>query len=99
METFEMNKNDFCNTETACQILGCSSRSLLRYRNEGKLLENIHYARNPGGRIVMYNIELLNHLVSCGGNVADRAHQRAIEQWLATRPENQPQTRGRKRAH
>jgi hypothetical protein len=54
METFEMNKNDFCDTETACQILGCSSRSLVRYRSQGKLLENIHYARNPGGRIVMY---------------------------------------------
>ena len=90
--------NEFCNSETACQILGCSIRSLLRYRSEGKLLENIHYARNPGGRIMMYNIELLNHLVSVGGDVTDRSHKAAIAQWLADRPENQPQKPGRKRA-
>jgi hypothetical protein len=97
LETSDMN--EFCNTETACQILGCSIATLFRYRQSGKLLENIHYARNPGGRIVLYNIELLNHLVSCGGDITDQSHQQAIAQWLADRPENQPQTRGRKRAH
>ena len=90
--------NEFCNSEVACQILGCSVRSLLRYRAEGKLLENIHFGRNPGGRKLLYNVELLNHLVSVGGNISDRSHQQAIAQWLADRPENQPQTRGRKRA-
>jgi len=89
--------NKFCDTETACKNLGCSIRSLLRYRKEGKLLEGIHYGSNPGRRIILYNIALLNHLVSCGGNVADRSHQRAIEQYLADRPENQPQKAGRKR--
>lgn len=89
---------EFCNTQIACQILGCSVRSLVRYRSEGKLLEGIHYGTNPGGRIIMYNIELLNHLVSCGGDITDRSHQTAITQWLATRPENQPQKPGRKRA-
>ncbi|WP_445247615.1 hypothetical protein [Microcoleus sp. OTE_8_concoct_300] len=62
-------------------------------------MENIHYGRNPGGRIILYNVALLNHLVSVGGDVTDRSHQQAIAQWLADRPENQPQTRGRKRAH
>lgn len=91
--------NDFCDTKTACQILGCSASSLFRYRKEGKLLEGIHYGKNPGGRIVMYNIELLNHLVSVGGDVNDRSHQQAIAQWLADRPENQPKKAGRKRAY
>ena len=89
---------EFCKTEIACQILGCSISSLVRYRKEGKLLERIHYVRNPGGRIILYNIALLNHLVSCGGDVADRSHQQAIALYLAGRPENQPQKRGRKRA-
>jgi hypothetical protein len=93
-----MNNNDFCNSTTACQILSCSTSSLYRYRCEGKLLEGIHYGRSPGGRKILYNIGLLNHLVSVGGNAADQAHQQAIAQWLAVSPENQPQTRGRKRA-
>ncbi|MEG4293057.1 hypothetical protein Q5692_30885 [Microcoleus sp. C2C3] len=90
--------NEFCNSEVACEILGCSIQSLLRYRSEGKLLEGIHYGRNPGGRKILYNVELLNHLVSVGGEVNDQAHQRAIEQYLAGRPENQHQKRGRKKA-
>lgn len=93
-----MQKNDFCTTQIACEILGCSARSLVRYRRKGKLLEGIHYGINPGGRIVMYNIELLNHLVSCGGDVTDPSHQVAINQYLASRPENQRQKPGRKRA-
>jgi hypothetical protein len=90
--------NDFCNTKAACKILDCSATSLYRYRKEGKLLEGIHYGGNPGGRKILYNVELLNHLVSCGGDVNDRSHQQAIAQYLASRPENQPQKRGRKRA-
>jgi hypothetical protein len=97
LETSDMN--EFCNSEAACQILGCSIRSLVRYRKEGKLLENIHYGRNPGGRIILYNVGLLNHLISCGGDVNDRAHQVAIERYLADRPENQPKKAGRKKSN
>lgn len=96
-ETSDMT--EFCNSEVACEILGCSIRSLLRYRAEGKLLENIHYGRNPGGRKILYNVGLLNHLVSVGGDVNDRSHQQAIEQYLASRPENQPKKAGRKKAN
>jgi hypothetical protein len=91
--------NDFCNSEDACKILSCSLGSLYRYRSQGKLLEGIHYGRNPGGRKILYNIELLNHLVSCGGDVNDRAHQVAIERYLADRPENQPKKAGRKKSN
>jgi hypothetical protein len=90
--------NEFCGTETACQILSCSIASLFRYRQNGKLLEGIHSGKNPGGRKILYNVALLNHLVSVGGEVNDRAHQQAITLYLASRPENQPKKAGRKRA-
>lgn len=86
----------FCGSEEACKILGCSLRSLLRYRTDGKLLEGIHYGKNPGGKIILYNIKLLNHLASCSGNVSDPGHQIAIAKYLADRPENQKKKPGRK---
>lgn len=89
--------NNFCDATAAKQILNCSDRTLLRYRQQDKLLEGIHWGRNPGGK-VLYNPELLSQLVTCGGNINHPDHQRFIEKVLCDRPENQPLKPGRKRA-
>jgi hypothetical protein len=86
---------EFCDATVAGVILGCSDRTLLRYRQQNKLLFGIHWGRNPSGK-VLYNINLLNHLIVCGGNVNHLDHQRFIERYLSNRPENQPQKPGPK---
>ena len=52
---------NFCDAKTACKILQCSDRTLLRYRQQNKLIEGIHWGRNPSGKI-LYNHVLLNQL-------------------------------------
>ena len=89
--------SNFCDATAARKILNCSDRTLLRYRQQDKLLEGIHWGRNPGGK-VLYNSELLSQLVTCGGNINHPDHQRFIERHLGDRPENQPLKPGRKRA-
>lgn len=89
--------SNFCDATAARKILNCSDRTLLRYRQQDKLLEGIHWGRNPGGK-VLYNSELLSQLVTCGGNINHPDHQRFIQRYLSDRPENQPLKPGRKRA-
>lgn len=79
---------NFISANVACQILNCSERSLLRYRNQGKLLEGIHWGRNPSGK-VLYHQDLLLNLVSCGGDINHADHQKFIQRVLSDRPENQ----------
>lgn len=88
--------NKFCDAIEAGKILCCSDRTLLRYRQQNKLLEGIHWGRNPGGK-VLYNSELLSQLVTCGGDISHPDHQKFIERYLSSRPENQPIKPGRKR--
>ncbi len=87
--------NNFCDAKTACQILQCSARTLIRYRQQNKLLEGIHWGRNPSGK-VLYNSVLLNQLISCNGNINHPDHQKFMERYLSDRPENQPLQPGRK---
>ncbi len=89
--------SNFCDAIEASKILCCSHRTLLRYRQQNKLLEGIHWGRNPSGK-VLYNSDLLFSLINCGGDVTHPDHQRFIERHLGDRPENQPQKPGRKRA-
>lgn len=86
----------FCDARAAKKILGCSDRTLIRYRQQGKLLAGIHWGRNPSGK-VLYNQTLLNNLVNCGGNINHPDHQKFIQQYLNSLPENQPRLPGRKR--
>ena len=86
-----------CDAKTACEILCCSPRTLLRYRQQNKLLEGIHWGRNPSGK-VLYNSVLLVQLVGCGGDINHSDHQKFIERIMSSRPENQPLKPGRKRA-
>jgi hypothetical protein len=88
--------NNFCDANTACKILNCSARTLLRYRQQNKLIEWIHWGCNPGGK-VLYNSVLLNQLISCkNGDISHRDYQRFMERYLSDRPENQPLKPGRK---
>ena len=87
----------FCDSNTAAKILGCSDRTLFRYRQEGKLIEGIHWGRNPSGK-VLYNSVLLNQLIRCGGKVNHPDHQKFIQRYLESLPENQPMKRGKKAA-
>ncbi len=89
--------NNFCNGTEACKILNCSDRTLIRYRNQAKLIEGIHWGRNPGGR-VLYNSELLLNLVICGGDANHPDHQKVITKYLESLPENLAKKPGRKRA-
>lgn len=89
--------NNFCDAIEAGKILNCCNRTLIRYRQQNKLLEGIHWGRNPSGK-VLYDSELLEQLITCGGNVHHPDHQKFIERQLSDRPENQPQKPGRKRA-
>ena len=88
--------NKFCDAIEAGKILCVSDRTLLRYRQQNKLLEGIHWGRNPSGK-VLYNQTLIEHLIICGGTVEHPDHQKFIERYLGTRPENQPIKPGRKR--
>ncbi len=79
---------NYIDVRKACYILGCSDRTLLRYRQQNKLLQGIHWGRNPSGK-VLYNQQLLENLVICGGEIAHPDHQKLIDRCLADRPENQ----------
>jgi len=84
-----VNVNNFCDAKTACKILNCSDRTLLRYRQQNRLIEGIHWGRNPSGK-VLYNSVLLDQLISCNGDISHPDHQRFMERYLSDRPENQP---------
>ena len=85
----------FCDAKTACQILNCCARTLLRYRQQNKFLEGIHWGRNPSGK-VLYNSVLLNQLISCNGDINHPDPQKFMERYLSDRPENQPLKPGTK---
>ena len=87
--------NNFCDAKTACQILNCSDRTLLRYRQQNKLIEGIHWGRNPSGKI-LYNHVLLNQLITCNGDINHPDHQKFMERYLTDLPQNQNQKPGRK---
>ena len=86
---------NFCDAKTACQILNCYNRTLFRYRQQNKLLEGIHWGRNPSGKI-LYNHVLLDQLITCGGDIKHPDHQKFMERYLSDRPENQPLKPGTK---
>ncbi|MGB8690842.1 MAG: hypothetical protein WCD53_26430 [Microcoleus sp.] len=88
--------SNFCDATQAGKILCCSDRTLLRYRQQNKLLEGIHWGRNPSGK-VLYNQVLIENLIICGGEVTHPDHQKFLNKYLSSRPENQPIKPGRKR--
>lgn len=88
---------DFCDSQTAEQIMNCCKRTLIRYRQQQRLLQGIHWGRNPSGKVV-YNVDLIRNLVMCGGSIDHPEHQKFIQQYLESLPENQPRNQSRKKA-
>jgi hypothetical protein len=64
------------------------------WRNKGKLLEGVHWVR-VGRTSILYNLPLLEDYIANLGDPA--AHQRAIDNYLASLPSNAPAKSGRKR--
>ena len=91
-----MNLNNFCDAKTACKILNCCDRTLLRYRQQKRLIEGIHWGRNPSGK-VLYNPILLNQLITCNGDINHPDHQKFIQSYQQKLPENPHQKPGPKR--
>ncbi len=79
--------NNFCDSQTAEQIMNCCKRTLIRYRQQQRLLEGIHWGRNPSGKVV-YNADLIRNLVMCGGSIDHPDHCKNIQQYLNYLPEN-----------
>jgi len=87
--------DNFSDANTACKILKCCARTLIRYRQNNKLLEGIHWGRNPSGK-VLYNSVLLDQLIMCNGDINHPDNQKFMERYLSDRPENQPLKPGTK---
>ncbi len=87
----------FCDSKVAEKLLKVSERTLLRYRKQNRLIEGIHWGKNPSGKI-LYNQQMIEDLIICKGNLKNPEHQKFIQRCLSDRPENQPLKRGRKQA-
>lgn len=77
----------------AARILGISSEALKKYRQQGKLIEGIHYYR-WNSRTIRYNSVLLKDWAVNRDN--PEALQRGIEVFLKSLPSNQSKRHGRK---
>lgn len=80
----------------AAKILGISPDTLKQYRLQpnSTLIEGIHY-HIWNSRTIRYNPTLIADWGIHRNNPV--AHQRAIDEYLATLPVNQPKMRGRRR--
>ncbi len=86
--------NDFVGTTQLKQAVSVGKNTLIRLREEQQLLEGIHFVRIPGGRKLLWNLELVKDFLMTGGGIS---HQQAIEAYLHSLPSNQPKKVGRKR--
>jgi hypothetical protein len=83
----------FVGKREAEQLTGLSHETLKKLRLNGKLMEGADWVRQSS-RSVLYNAPLLLDFIQ---NRCDQtAHQRAIENYLASLPSNQSKVRGRK---
>jgi hypothetical protein len=88
MDKFFVNKRD------AEQLSGFSCETLKKWRLSGKLIQGIHWIKiGDSDRVVRYNSVLLIDFLQNQNDPV--AHQRAIDQYLAGLPSNQPLKRGR----
>ena len=55
----------------------------------------VYWVRSPGGRKILWNVELVRDFLINGSS---DAHTRAVEAFLASLPSNQPATSGRRKA-
>lgn len=66
----------FIDKYAAANVLNKSPRTLIRYRQQGILIDGIHCAL--AGSKWLYHKELLEDLIACGMNPKHPDHQRAI---------------------
>ena len=71
----------------AAKLLGCSPRTLNRWRNEIPLQKGIHWWLDKGTRRPIYNLHLIRDGQRQGFD--SLPHRRACEQWLKQQPSNQ----------
>lgn len=81
---------EFIDKHEAAQILKVHPGTLNRYRQEGKLIEGVHYTR-LSSQTIRYNKALLEDWVANRDDPA--AHRRAIEVFLASLLGNQSKKR------
>ena len=84
----------FVGPKVATERTGLSRSTLKRYRLQGKLIEGIHWIR-LNSRTTKYNLTLLLDWIQ-NQMTAPGAHQRAIDNYLATLPSNQRANHRRK---
>lgn len=77
----------FVNKMIAAELLSKSPRTLIRYRQQGILIEGIHCALV--GNEWLYNKELIEDLICCGMNSQHPDHQRAIAYYQSQKLGNQ----------
>lgn len=83
----------FVNKREAERLTGLSHETLKKLRLSGELTEGIEWVRQ-NSRSILYNAYLLTDFFQNRNDPA--AHQRAIANYLASLPENQPKSRGRR---
>lgn len=81
----------FCNKRSLAKATGLSSETFKKYRLSGKWLEGVHWQR-INSRCVLYNLTLVLDWIANSDD--PRAHQKAIEHYLASLTSNQPKARG-----
>jgi hypothetical protein len=81
----------FVNKQTASELTGLSAETLKKYRHAGKLEKGIHWVE-INCRVVRYNISLLLDWVQ-NHDENPQGHIKAIENYLASLPSSQKQTR------
>lgn len=60
-----------------------------------RLPERVYWVRSPGGRKILWNLELVRDWLINGES---EAHARAVEAFLSSLASNAPQTSGRRKA-
>jgi hypothetical protein len=81
----------FLSKRDMAKLLGIHPETLKIYRKS--MVEGIHFFR-LNSRLIRYNPNLVMHWFANRQNPA--VHQRIIEEYLASLPENKPLKRGRK---
>ena len=83
----------FVNGPDLSRMVGLSVEAIRRYRQGGVWIEDLHYIK-VSDRMILYCVPLIIDFLH---NINDgRAHLRAIENYQATLPSNQPKKKGRK---
>jgi hypothetical protein len=70
----------------AAKLLGCSDRTLNRWRNDIPLVAGIHWWMDGHSSRPIYNLRLIRDGQRQGFD--SPAHRRACEQWLKQQPSN-----------